>query len=754
MTSRTPVSPFRFELTDRLRELAAAAVARVAEPPGCRRRENQKRAYFEVYADRPLRERQARSLAYAMVREPVLLFPGERLHGMFYHGSDPQWSDGEWGEHSAAPAAARRVRDEVPEIAPLANQWPEVEPRPGQSSYLIDGGGIPGHIAWNWHLVLEHGIDGLAERHRAARAATDDPEARAYYDGVLILYEAVLEWNARHVAELRRLLAEATDPVERARLADSVAVCERVPAYPARTFREAVQSFYFAWLAVMHEVPYGGNSPGRFDWFLWPWLRDELESGAISYQDAGELIAELFIKLDERVHYADGHVNTIVLGGQSPDGSNAVTPLSHLCLEVFEQLDLTHPAVYTRLSEVNPPEWIERSVRFLMTGGNRAQLLIDEAIVAAMSRDGRLPVEDARQYICGGCMELNPHGMNSDEVFSFTWNIPKQVELLVTGGECLTTGQRRLAMAGSLAECGTFEELYAVFEAELHRTLAAKVRCLDIYSEELARCRPAFLQSSLVHDCLERGRNLQDGGARYNDYGGTPLGLANVADALYAVEQAIYAQRLCAVDELLAALRADFVGHERLHRRLLAFPKYGSGDSGADAMMQRVTASVCAVFEAYPNRFGRPVKPIIFTFTWAPEMGRSLGASPDGRRAGQPIAHGLTPQGIGMADGLASAMLSYGTLPNHLVRGGASTMWDLDGSWVDLPAVRAVVGVFRQLGGQIFQGNTTPVAELLDALDHPEAHPNLIVRVGGYSARFVNLPRPLQLEIVERTRHR
>ena len=324
---------------------------------------------------------------------------------------------------------------------------------------------------------------------------------------------------------------------------------------------------------------------------------------------------------------------------------------------------------------------------------------------------------------------------------------------MITGGECLITGQHRLSMPGSLRDYDTFEDFYATFVGEMQRALHTKFRCLDIYSEEMARCRPTFLQSSMVADCLERGRGQQDGGARYADYGGTPMGIQNAADSLYAVKRAVFDEAFCTADELIEALQADFGGYSALHARLLAIPKYGLGDPGADGMMARVLTDVCRVFDAYTNRHGRRVKPIIFTFVWAPQMGMSVGASPDGRKAGRPLGHGLTPQARGLAKGITASINSYASLPNRLVSGGASTMWDMDPTWINPSLLNSIVGAFIQQGGQIFQGNMTSVQDLRRAFDDPDAYPNLVVRVGGFSARFVHLDRSLQVEIMERYRH-
>ena len=307
------------------------AARRGTDPPLALRPQNQTYAYYELYKDLPLCERQARSFAYALTHEPVRLYPGERINGVWYGGTeiDPQWSHPDWGEDCAVTAANQRIQTEIPEFTELGQQWPESPPQEGKGSFLIGEGASPGHIAWNYDLILSLGVNGLIERHREALNRTDDPRARAYYEAVLICLNAMLEWNRLHVEELRGMVDRARTREERAFIQENLRVMERVPAKPARTFREAVQSFYFQWLCVMYEAPYGGNSPGRLDYMLWPYLEPQYASGQLSYQEAAELVAELFIKMDERVHLLDGHVNTIVVGGVRPDGTDGVTPLDH-----------------------------------------------------------------------------------------------------------------------------------------------------------------------------------------------------------------------------------------------------------------------------------------------------------------------------------------------------------------------------------------------------------------------------------------
>ena len=255
-------------------------------------------------------------------------------------------------------------------------------------------------------------------------------------------------------------------------------------------------------------------------------------------------------------------------------------------------------------------------------------------------------------------------------------------------------------------------------------------------------------------DWLERGRNLHQGGARYHDYGGAPVGIPNAGDALYAVQHAVFDDRFCSAGELLAALRADFQGHEGLRARLCGLTKFGRDNAAADAMADRVLCSACDAFAGVRTRFGGRVKPMVFNFVWTPMASAALGASPDGRRAGQPIAHGLTPQATGMTAGITAALNSSTSLSLERGCGGATTMWDVDPGWATPAVMGALLRGFLARGGQIFQGNATSVGEMEQALEHPEQFPHLMVRVGGFSARFVSLDRALQEEIVRRHRHR
>lgn len=409
--------------------------------------------------------------------------------------------------------------------------------------------------------------------------------------------------------------------------------------------------------------------------------------------------------------------------------------------------------MYGRIPNDPPREYVELLTDYVINGKNRAQLICDEAAIKALVKNG-VTETDAADYYCGGCMEIGVQGRTSDFLFTGYQNIAKMLELCMTGGYCLT-GKRQLEYVkhAPITEFETFEDFYASFIAQTKTWLIRNLDYQDKLSEYVEKSRPSYLISAMVDDCLSRGRNMHGGGARYHDYGSALVAVPNAADALTAIKIAVYEKKYCTAAELLDAMKANFEGYEKLRAKLLSIPKYGQENVEADAMASRLCVDLNKIYSSYVNRFGGNGKLVMLTFVWAPVAGAILGATPDGRLAGVPIAHSMTPQSMAMTKGITVAMNSCTTLPFELFNGGASTMWDLEPSFATTEIVSSLFMTFFEKGGQIFQGNMTDVEELKKALKNPEQYRHLIVRVGGYSARFVNLNRALQEEVINRLRH-
>jgi formate C-acetyltransferase len=723
-------------MNERLSAYRQEALSRAKQKIGSPKRVNWTKAFFEVYPELPLTERQARTVVYSLKHEPVYLYEYEQLAGQIYQCGPGSGSidysgcdlDPRWADYAVDTTGAKMVRERLPENEMFVK-------------YTF-GGAIPGHVTWDYGMILNRGVDELLDEVEGRLSQIHDPKSIEFYKSVIIVLEGVRDWVKEYARALRK--AGRNEQAE---------ICERVPVRPARTFREAVQSFWFQYLAVMYENPFGGNGPGRLDWYLWPFLEADLAAGRTTLEEARELITELFIKIDERIHEADGWVEAITVGGRNPDGTSAINPLSSIMIEVIMELKLTHPSVYVRIPDDSPKEFVDLATRYMIESGNRAQFFGDDAIISAQIAEGTEPA-DARHWAAGGCMEVGVQGMSGDYLWSFVHNVAITFELSVNGGKRLLNGEKVSPHEEELCDYKNFEEVYAGFEKELERQMSILLRRLDIYLEACNRCRPSFLLSTMTHNCLERGRTLNEGGAKYPNYGGSGTGIPNVGDSLYAIKKAVFDEKRYTGKEILEALRANFVGYETMRSYLRNLPKYGGGNEEATAMTDRVLQTFSKILRRYRTPFGGHGRPVILGFVFSVYQGKDVGAMPDGRLATTPLSQGMSPQSGAAVQGITAAIDDATSLTLENVSGGASMMWDIDPFWAKSEFVGPVLRAFIKKGGHIFQGNVTSADELIEAQKNPEGHEDLMVRVGGFSARFCNLERDLQNEIIGRYRYK
>lgn len=680
------------------------------------------------FKDLPHDEKLARSMAFAIVNQPIYAYEGDRLGGRVYY--DRELPVEEYcPELDFKAEAHERFLKEFPDGGEML-----------ECQLLTRN--TPGHICWFYDRILRYGVEGYRKKFEEGLASAKDDEAASFYRGVIIMLDALLEFNDKHIAEYEK--------IGNTELAD---VMRKVPRKPCESFREAVQAYFMQHIVVMRENPFGGNGPGRLDYYLWPYLSRDLELGRETLESAKELIDELFLRIDERIHNKDTWVEAIVVGGCYPNGESAVNPLTYIMIESIMDLNITHPSVYIRFPENPPEKLVDISSRFMLSGNNRAQILYDKTVIDALVKHG-VEYRDAVEYDCGGCMEIGLQGMSSDYLWVGWQNTPKMLELMITDGVCLVSGkQYSLFRFGGLVSYNDFEDFYRDFIKEAGRVTTAYLKEQDIYSEVSERNRPSYLLSSMLDDCFARGRNMHGGGAKYHDYGVSQLGMPNVADGLFAIKKAVFDDKMCTAEELVCALKANFVGYELLQAKLKNLPKYGMDNDEVDALATRLMGDFSDMLLNFRTRFGGRGKPVILTFVFSPEAAKVLGATPDGRCEHSNVAHGVTPHSASMKCGLTAAVNSCGKLRFDKFSGGASTMWDFDASFASEELIKAVLLTFFEKGGQIFQGNTTPVEELLEAKANPEKYEYLVVRVGGYSARFVHLSPAVQDEIINRMRH-
>lgn len=703
---------------------------------------NTKYAYEELYADLPMWERTARTTAYAFDHQVIEIDDDDVVIGRYnLHVYDPA---------SSPDQHPRPVIGDVSYLYDLAFQallkdiaehCPEV-----RTDFLECG--LHGNAFWNGHeshsfqTVLHLGWQGIRDLAERMLKRTRDEKSQEYYQGLIIVLDALIRYNDRHVEEL-----------ERRGMTQQAEICRQVPRYPARNFREAVQSVNMVYFTVTQEAS-GTYGPGWLDYYLWPYLEADLKAGTITEQEAFDLCGHLLLQMDRRIRLNEEMNDTVCLGGSHPNGEPAVSPLTYLFAEAALQLDITCLLVYLKMPANPPEEYVKFAARYLMEGRNRGQILNDTAIAGALEYRGA-PYHEALSYTSNGCMEISCSQANSDMLLSGWHNMPKFVELSITGNYCLVN-QRYYDTVHfrGLEHFDNFEDYYQDFLTESRRILHQYFDCIDTWSKYSAVYRPTYYASALMNDCMLRGRNMHDGGTRYHDYGTAPVGLGNAADCLFAVKKAVFEDRLCTASELVEALKNNYEDREILRLKLRAIPKYGQDNEEADAFARRYFNDICDIYDSYENHLRGCVKPVVFTFVWAGLCAEHLGAMADGSFAHTPASHGTTPASGSMTCGTTAAILSNCKMPMGRFSGGGSSMWDFDPNWINPDLMEQFLTTFLKLGGQMFQGNSSSDPEELErAQKDPNNYTHLIVRVGGFSAHFVDLSESVQNDIIRRCRH-
>jgi formate C-acetyltransferase len=578
---------------------------------------------------------------------------------------------------------------------------------------------------------------------------------------------ALVRFAERHAERARELAAAEADPRRRAELAATANVCERVPARAPRTFREAIQSYWFVHLGVTTELnTWDAFSPGRLDQHLWPFYRRGLADGTLTRESAAELLQCLWIKFNNQpappkvgVTAAESGTYTdfaqVNLGGTRPDGGDGVNDLTFLMLDVVEEMRLLQPSATLQVTTRAPEAVLERSARIIRTGFGQPSVFNHDLIVRELVRQGKR-VDDARAGGSSGCVEVGAFGKENYNLTGY-FNLPKLVELALHDGVDPRTSRQLGPRTGAPTSFGSFDAFFAAWEAQLTHFVAIKTRGNDVVERLYAEQMPAPFLSVLIDDCIATGRDYHDGGPRYNTTYIQGVGIGTVTDALSAIRHHAFERRTVPMPTLVAALDADFAGHERLRQLLLnQTPRYGNDDDAADAVMRRIFEAYYAAIEGRPNTKGGA-----YHVNWLPTtvhvyFGSVTGALPDGRHAGQPVSEGVSPVQGADRHGPTAVLTSVAKMDHWRTGGTLLNQKFTPALLADEEGLRGLVKLIRtyfRLGGHHVQFNVVDAATLRDAQAHPETHRGLIVRVAGYSDYFCDLGRALQDEIIARTEH-
>ncbi len=600
--------------------------------------------------------------------------------------------------------------------------------------------------------------------------ALDKREALRSFD---ISCDAVIVFAERHAALARDLAAKEPDPQRKAELLKIAEVCAHVPANAPRNFHEALQYYWFCHLAVITELNgWDSFNPGHLDQHLLPFYERGLADASLTKESARELLECFFIKFNNHpappkvgVTAAESGTYTdfanINIGGLLRDGSDGSNEISHMLLDIVDEMHLLQPSTNIQLSRKSPDQFLKHTLRVVSKGYGFPSIFNADAVVQEQLRQGKT-LEDARAGGCSGCVEVGAFGKEA-YILTGYFNMPKVFELALHNGVDPVTGKQLGPQTGEPSSFKNFDDLFAAYRTQFKHFLEIKLRGNQLIERMYATRMPAPFLSVLTDDCVKRGRDYNAGGARYNNTYIQFVGLGSLTDSLSAVKQFCFEDHAAKrnghlrLDELIAILAQDFSGHEPLRQRLLSKThKYGNDDDYADEISVRIFNTCVEELDGRPDTKGGRYRVEMLPTTCHVYFGSVTGALPDGRKARLPLSEGISPvQGADRRG--PTAVIKSASKMDHLKAGGTllnmkftpTLVATEDGvdKWAHL-----VRGYFKMDGHHV-QFNVVRADTLRDAQAKPEEHRDLIVRVAGYSDYFCDLSKELQEEIIERTEH-
>ncbi|HYW46214.1 MAG TPA: trans-4-hydroxy-L-proline dehydratase [Bryobacteraceae bacterium] len=628
----------------------------------------------------------------------------------------------------------------------------------------------PGHTVLG-NVIYRKGLLDLKREVEASLAKLDffdDPEAwdkQQELKGMAIAADAVILFAGRHAELAAQMAATEPDPRRKAELEKIAAVCRHVPAHAPRDFHEALQAYWFTHLSVITELnTWDSFCPGHLDQHLWPFYQRGLEHGTLTRDTAQELLQCFWVKFNNQpappkvgVTAAESGTYTdfcnINTGGLTSDGSSAVNDLTYLILDVIDEMRLLQPSSNLQLSKKNPDRFLKRGLEIVRKGWGQPSIFNADMVVEELLRQGK-SIEDARAGGTSGCVETGAFGKEA-YILTGYFNVPKVLEIALNNGQDPRTGKKIGIETGDPTSFAGYDELLGAFRRQLRHFLDIKIRGNNVIERLYARHMPAPYLSLLVEDCIAKGKDYHDGGPRYNTTYIMSVAPGTATDSLAAIRYHVFDRNSLTMAELLEALRANFEGHEKVRLRLWnKSPKYGNDDDYADSILRQVFDAFYDEVNGRPNTRGGKYRVNYLSTTCHVYFGSVTGATPDGRRAWEPLSDGISPVQGADRHGPTAAIQSAAKM-DHARTGGTLLNQKFTPQLLEgddgIDNLAHLVRSYFKLDGHHIQFNVVTAETLREAQACPEKHRDLIVRVAGYSDYFCDLTSALQKEIIART---
>ena len=673
-----------------------------------------------------------------------------------------------------------------------------------------------GHVTVKYWEVLEIGFEGIMEKAQKEldRCSVGDGNyARKshFLEAVILSCKAVIDYAGRYAKLAQEMAAQTSDPVRKQELFVIAENCSRVPAKGAQNFYEACQSFWFVQQLLQMESSGHSISPGRFDQYMYPYYKKDMEAGTITREFAQELMDCIWVKLNDLnkcrdAASAEGFAGyslfqNLIAGGQNKEGEDVTNDLSIMCIQASMHVHLPAPSLSVRVWNGSPHEFLIKAAELTRTGIGLPAYYNDEVIIPALQNRG-LSLEDAREYNIIGCVEPQKAGKTEGWHDAAFFNMCRPLELVFSNG--MDKGEMVGIPTGDVTQMKTFDEFFDAYKKQMEYCISLLVNAdnaIDVAHAE--RCPLPFL-SCMIDDCLKEGKSVQEGGAVYNFTGPQGFGIANMADGLFAIRKLVYEDKKVSMKELKEALAWNydkgldaqsagdmtemimkamqkagrnvdastaegllktFMGmkpgeqktqrFKEIHDMIDEVPKFGNDIPEVDYFAREVAYTYSKPLQKYNNPRGGKFQAGLYPVSANVPLGGQTGATPDGRYAHTPVADGVSPSAGKDVKGPTAAATSVSRLDHFIVSNG--TLFNqkfhpsaLSGREGLEKFVALIRGYFDQKGMHM-QFNVVDRQTLLDAQEHPEKYKHLVVRVAGYSALFTTLSRSLQDDIIRRT---
>ena len=673
-----------------------------------------------------------------------------------------------------------------------------------------------GHVTVKYWEVLETGFEGIMEKAQKELdgcSVGDGNYARKshFLEAVILSCKAVIDYAGRYAKLAQEMAAQTSDPVRKQELFVIAENCSRVPAKGAQNFYEACQSFWFVQQLLQMESSGHSISPGRFDQYMYPYYKKDMEAGTITREFAQELMDCIWVKLNDLnkcrdAASAEGFAGyslfqNLIAGGQNKEGEDVTNDLSVMCIQASMHVHLPAPSLSVRVWNGSPHEFLIKAAELTRTGIGLPAYYNDEVIIPALQNRG-LSLEDAREYNIIGCVEPQKAGKTEGWHDAAFFNMCRPLELVFSNG--MDKGEMVGIPTGDVTQMKTFDEFFDAYKKQMEYCISLLVNAdnaIDVAHAE--RCPLPFL-SCMIDDCLKEGKSVQEGGAVYNFTGPQGFGIANMADGLFAIRKLVCEDKKVSMKELKEALAWNydkgldaqsagdmtemimkamqkagrnvdastaegllktFMGmkpgeqktqrFKEIHDMIDEVPKFGNDIPEVDYFAREVAYTYSKPLQKYNNPRGGKFQAGLYPVSANVPLGGQTGATPDGRYAHTPVADGVSPSAGKDVKGPTAAATSVSRLDHFIVSNG--TLFNqkfhpsaLSGREGLEKFVALIRGYFDQKGMHM-QFNVVDRQTLLDAQEHPEKYKHLVVRVAGYSALFTTLSRSLQDDIIRRT---